>query len=385
MPDLAPAVLTAWESFTRAEKGRERPTAPRDYCYASGRKPCVRWMALDLIYPGEAEEFSLDAMERMRRGDARERSIVSDLYHIGQRCTPRFEPREQQSTVEIRDRDGVLLIRGRMEGLLRFEPHAPHGDALSPGLRYDRNVVFEVKSGGLVERAQSLEDLDRNLWSRSYVDQVLVYALHRGLDALFILDRPGLPRLIELPLEEHLARAESFLQDARAAVDARFGRAELPPMTTDRTVCQKCPHLGKSCHPAMDFGEGVQFVDDGNVPGVVDAAEKLLALETAADEWEAAKKVLAEQLRGASTAIVDGRFLYQGKWSPNTTYPIPADVKAPYKKVEPKGKWLWTLTPLGESGASKLRAEDDGDGDALILEDAADNLSTIADRLEEEG
>jgi hypothetical protein len=293
-------------------------------------------MALDLLYPWEAEEFSLDSMARLLRGEARERAIVADLYRIGERSNPRFEPREQQSTVEIRDRDGVLLIRGRLEGLLDFQG----------GSR--KRVVFEVKSGMLVERAKTLEDLDRNIWSRAYVDQVLVYALVKGFDALFILDRPGMPNLIELPLEQHLARAEGFLQDARAAVDARFGRAELPPMTENRSVCQKCPHLGKSCHPAMDFGPGVHFVDDEQL---VEAAERYLATEAAANEWERAKKQLAEKLRGAETAILDGRFLFRGKFGPNTTYDVPADVKTPYKKVDPTGKWTWTLTPLGESGA----------------------------------
>src|SRR4051812_5171117 len=143
MSGLATSVLSAWESFTRQEKERAPQTASRDYCYASGRKPCTRWMALDLIYPWEASEFTLDALARLRRGEAREREIVSDLYHIGQKCSPRFEPREQQSTIEIRDRDGVLLIRGRLEGLLYFLPFL--------GKR-GTSVVFEVKSGILVER-----------------------------------------------------------------------------------------------------------------------------------------------------------------------------------------------------------------------------------------
>jgi hypothetical protein len=353
MADLASTVSAAWESYVELEEARAHSTDKRDYVYASGRRPCVRWLALDLIHPGEGEEWTNDARARVRRGKARERAMVADMLALGQLGRPRFDVEELQKRVEFRDRDGSVLIAGKMEGKLSFQLGADDMSAWytqSGKPKRGQKVVFEIKSGLLVERARSLEDLDRNLWSKQYVDQVLFYALMEGVDALFIIDRPGLPVFIELPLEQHLNRAEGFLQDARAAVDARFGRAPLPEMTEDRTICQKCPHLGKSCHPPMDFGEGTFFTADEEL---VSAAADYLAYKEASTKYEHAKDQLAKRLRGAPTAIISGdiSYLVQGKWQPNTTYPVPDSIKQQYKKVEKEGKWMQTLTPLGESGA----------------------------------
>jgi len=341
MPDAAAALRTAWEAETRARKERAA-SPPREYLYASGRKPCVRWMALDLLHPEDSADSFNDphTMERFLRGDEREAAINARLFAVGMRSSPPFRPIEQQSTVEVRDRDGVLLLRGKKEGSLLFED--------------GRKVTYEVKSGRSVERAETLEDLDRSPWARAYVDQLLVYLLAEGRqEGVFILDRPGLPAFVPARLEEHLARAESFLQDARMAINcatavnrrlqARFDEMDafaLAPMTTDRSICRRCPHLGKSCFPEIDYGPGLVSLDDEELAHQLGVE---LALEDAASEHAAAKKYVRERLRGVEQALVAGQYLVKGRWQKDTKR-IGEDTRP--KQEIAKGKFLLDIQKL---------------------------------------
>jgi hypothetical protein len=136
----------------------------------------------------------------------------------------------------LRDRDGELLIVGKMDGRLKF------ADGATP--------IFEVKSGDAVRHVDSLDDLDRSPWTAHHVDQLLAYLLADEEEwGLLILDKPEGPTFLRVNLFDHLERAESFLRDARTAIDARFDRAPLPAYTQDASECRRCPHLGKSCAP----------------------------------------------------------------------------------------------------------------------------------------
>ena len=351
MPDSATALRTAWEAETRARKKRGA-APPREYLYASGRKPCTRWMSLDLLHPEDSADSFNDphTMERFLRGDEREAAINARLFAVGMRSTPPFRPIEQQSTVEVRDRDGMLLLRGKKEGSLLFED--------------GRKVTYEVKSGRSVECAETLEDLDRSPWARSYVDQLLVYMLAEGRqEGVFILDRPALPAFIPVRLEEHLERAESFLREAREAIDAAGAyRAQaapgaylgtragflpeampadlLPPMTADRSVCRRCPHLGKSCHPAMDFGPGLQMINEEELAFAI---EQELKFADAVGEYEAYRKYVRERLRGVEHALVAGKYLVRGKWSAMTSR-IGEDTRP--KETNPKGRFSLSIERL---------------------------------------
>lgn len=336
MTASATALRTAWEAETRARK--ERGAAPpREHLYASGRKPCTRWMSLDLLHPEDsADSFNdTNTLERFLRGDEREAAINARLFAVGMRSTPPFRPIEQQSTVEVRDRDGMLLLRGKKEGSLLFED--------------GRKVTYEVKSGRSVERAETLEDLDRSPWARSYVDQHLVYLLAESRpEGVFILDRPALPAFIPVRLEEHLERAESFLREAREAIDAaRLVRSGflpgddiLPPMTADRSVCRRCPHLGKSCHPELDFGPGLQVIDEEEL---AEAIQDELTFEPVAAEYEQARKYVRERLRGVEQALVAGKYLVRGKWSAMTSR-VGEDTRP--KETNPKGRFSLSIERL---------------------------------------
>jgi hypothetical protein len=331
--DPISALVSAWEGELRS-KDHTGNAAARDRVWASGFRSCTRAMALDLLHPEDRGKIEADALERMRRGNEREASIVARLMQIGPRCTPPFEVIEQQTRFEISDRDGTVLISGKFDGRLKFGPK------MKP--------PFEVKSGETFKRATCLEDLDHSPWTRHALDQLLAYLLSQGEPwGFFIIDRPGVPLFLRVNLEDHLARAEHALQKARTAVDARFGRVAMPPFTQDRAECRRCDHFKKSCAPPSDYGAGVQVITD---PHLITLAEIREANRAAGKEYERADKEIKAALRGVESALL-GDFIARGTWQKGTKTNVPDDIKAQYSTVDPKAKFILKIDRLEDATA----------------------------------
>lgn len=322
--DLVQAVRDAWTAELRKDRFSGKP-ATRTYVYASGIKSCTREMALDLTHPEDHPPFDDQSLARMRRGTERESAIVNWLMRIGQRCDPPFRVIEGQRRFEIKDRDGTLLVVGKVDCRLAFE---------TP-LIADKPFV-EIKSGEGIRRIETFEDFDRSPWTRHMPDQLLSYLYAENQPwGMFVLDRPGLPQFVKVPLLDNLARVERVLGQVRRAVDVQAIDAPLPPFTEDRGNCKRCPHLKKSCTPPMDFGPGVPILTD---PVLIEAAETRERTREAHEEYEAADKHVKEALRGTEMALF-GDFQAIGKWGKNTTYKFPEELKAQYRHVEEKGKF----------------------------------------------
>lgn len=318
--DLIAALSEAWKSGLR--KRRSSGYGPRSYVYASGIRTCTRAMALDVTHPEDQPPFEDEALARMKRGEEREAAIVDWLMQIGPRCSPAFKVIEGQRRFEIKDRDGTIVIVGKVDCRLQFE----NGE----------KPFVEVKSGEGVRRIETIEDFDRSPWTRHMPDQLLSYLYAENQPwGMFVLDRPGLPTFIKVPLLENLARVEGTLGRVRRALDVKLLDAPLPPFIEDRAECKRCPHWKKSCDPGMDFGPGVPVLTD---PALIEAAETRERTRAAHEEYEAADKHVKEALRGTEMALF-GDFQAIGKWSPVTTYDIPKDIKAQFQKVNPQGRF----------------------------------------------
>ena len=331
---LADLLRSSWvEHLLSSRRGG---ATTRDYVYASGRRDCVRAMALDLLHPEDAPEWTPGQLERFRRGDEREAAIVSRLMQVGPRANPPFRVIEGQRRFEIKDRDGALLIVGKIDGRLQFE-----GRSEKP--------IFEVKSGESYRRVEEFADLQRSPWTRKAGDQLLAYLLAEGEPiGLLIIDRPDVPAFIEVRLEDNLERAEGFLRDARTAVDVRFGKAPLPTFIDNPSVCRTCDHCGKSCAPPLDYGEGLEFCSD---PELVKAAEDRKKLAEFARQYDHADDTLKKALRGRPQVAV-GPYVVTGKWQASTAYNIPKEVKRQYAEVNQQGRWITDFSLIeGETEA----------------------------------
>jgi hypothetical protein len=339
-PDPLVAIQQAWESDLLRGKRTERGSTPYRpvNVYASKRRKCVRAMALDMLHPEDDPFNQPIQFERMKQGQEAEAAVVARLHAAGPFCRPAFTIAEQQHRFEVKDRDGIVLITGKMDGRINFESH--------------QRPPFEVKSGRTYEGRETVEDLDRDIWARAAVDQLLSYLYaddpknYKGGDPWgFILCRrqSKMPALIRVNLLDHLDRVERFMKDARAAVDARHGRAGLPGFVNDPAECRRCPHMKKSCDPPLDFGPGTAVITD---PELIVAAETRERNRYAHELYEAADKTLKESLRGIESGIV-GDFAFSGKWAPMTTYNVPAEVKKQYAEKKEQGRFTLTIERIG--------------------------------------
>lgn len=336
----------AWAAHLGSLRGPRR-TGPLDYVYASRRKSCVRAMALDLLHPEDSPEFPPAALERMERGKERESSVVARLMQIGPRMTPPWEVTEGQRRFEIKDRDGTVLIVGKIDGRLMI-PDGEGGYA---------KPVFEVKAGRSFENCRSVEDLDRGTWTRHTVDQLLAYLYAEAEPwGILILETAGLPTFIPVPLADHLERVEAFLKDAAVAVRVRraieaagedpikLAAVDLPPFSSTPGDCRRCDHYGKSCDPQLDYGSGISVIQDETLEAAARVRERTA---DAARAHAKADKLLKDRLRGVEAALM-GPFAIKGKWGKSTKYDVPADVKAPYKVENPQGRFTLNVERIAE-------------------------------------
>lgn len=326
---------SAWQADLVRQRRPRDPSAPvwqPPNVWASRRRACTRAMALDMLHPEDDDASAPGTLERFAQGEEAEHAVMARLARIGPFFDPPFKVVEQQFRFDVKDRDGTVLISGKMDGRVRFQ---------NDGAR----IPVEVKSGRTYDGCRSVEDLDRGVWSRAAVDQILAYLLGAGEPWGFVLVRrfSDLPEFIPVVLEEHLSRAEAFLQQARRAVDARHKRAPLPEFTDQVAECRRCPHFGKSCDPPLDYGAGARVIADENLVMLAETRERL---EAAHRDYERADLALKEALRGVERGIM-GPFSVEGKWQRATHYEVPAEVKEPYKVVDEKGRFTLKIERVG--------------------------------------
>jgi hypothetical protein len=309
---------------------------PHPYVYAGSRRRCLRRTVLECTHPEWMPEFDADTKARMLRGDDRERDILTDLARVGRICEPGFRPISQQETVRIVDRNGRLVIKGKIDGKIQWAT---------------REIwPYEVKNWSpfLTEKLHTFADLYQNPWTWPGAHQLLAYLYATAQPhGLLILDRSGLPRLLEVNLEEHLEPMEAFLADATVCVD-HIEAGTLPDFIQDAAECQRCPMLGSYCQPPS-FSTGATIVVDEETIRNVDRWHET---REAGEEHEELDKWMKKRFRGIDMALV-GNSLLEGHWQRAKKYDVPPEdqqiidgILAKHVRTEPHGKFFLKVTRL---------------------------------------
>ena len=308
--ELTQALMGAWVQELTSDNHRFEPMA----IYASGRRKCVRAMALDLVAWDKKPDFEPQALERMRRGKEREKDLIARLIRVGQLSKPSFDVIHEQKGEYLRDRKGRIIIRMRIDGRLKFETGETPPFEIK---RYDPTIAQGINN---------MEDFDKSPWTRNAPDQLLAYLLaHNEPWGFFLLETRGLPKLIPVYLEDHLDRAESFLRDAETAMDAKemyptLGETILPPFINDASECRRCQHFGRSCQPPLDFGQGAQVISDPELEALLQRREELSPLSK---EYATIDRSIKDRFQGVELAIV-GNFQVTGEWKERSVKAIDA-------------------------------------------------------------
>lgn len=329
--ELCQGIVKAWGDDLIQSAGA-RSNAPAANIYASQWHPCKRRMYHDMVDRGSKPAFDADALARMERGKEREADILGRLTRIGKRSEPPFEVVGGQERFEIKGRSGKVLITGKLDARLKCN---------------GSNPILECKTyhPNIIDRIDSQADLQAGRWTRSADMQLLTYLLANNEPwGILMLDRPGLPKLIPISLEDNLDRAERFLSDAEEVITAARPNG-FPYSTPDE--CRKCWCLGRVCNPPLDYGAGASILTD---EGLLMDLEDRANLEEYAKQYERLDKSVKEKLRGVETGIA-GDFLITGKWGESTKYEIPKEVKEKYAVKDPKGRFTIKIEKIEKTTA----------------------------------
>jgi len=285
-------------------------------------------MVLEATVPEQQPPFDAFTLARFRRGNDRERDILSDLCRIGRNAEPPFQILGQQDAFTVRDRKGRQVISGKVDAFLQI------GATRAP-------IEIKAWAQTTVARIESFDDVLSNPWTRSGAFQIIAYLYgHANPLGFLVLDRSGLPKLLPVVLDEHLDKMEEFLSVAERVVDhAQAGT--LPDFISDAAECRRCGFFGGACNPPLD-AIGATILSD---PELEAALERRDQLSAAADEYDGLDRQIKQQLRGVELGIA-GKFQIVGKWGKQSRVELPPDLKKQFTKTDPKGRFMLEITRL---------------------------------------
>lgn len=345
---LAPeldAITKGWEKHIlnqRPPRTANDADDARNYIYASSRRACRRRMVLEATHPSYFPDFDVDAKARFIRGEQREIDLRQALERVGQLCMPSFTVEGQQERITIHDRKGRKVIVGKIDCKIKWES------------RVKWPTEFKSWSPFITDKIFEFADLMRSPWTKSGAYQLLSY-LYKFEEpyGLLVLDRPGLPRLIKVSLEDNIEMMEEFLQDATIAVD-HIEAETLPGFIDDPEECKRCPLLGSHCNPPMSYDGADVITDEETIAKVERLAELEKGIADAGlEEYENLDTWAKKRFRGVTMAIA-GKCLVQGKWQRDTKYSLTDEakkqieaIKKPFAEKVEKGKFFLTISKVG--------------------------------------
>jgi hypothetical protein len=335
-PDaIADSIQIAWANYLAKDR---RPMTPHDYVYASGWRVCDRRMVYEVTIPDQQPPFPPEVLAKFRRGDDRERDLLSDLARIGRDAEPSFKVIGQQERFALKDHKSRVAVVGKVDARLEVD---------------GRRAPLEVKAWSpmLVDRIETFSDLFDSPWTRPGAYQLLSYLYGAGEPYGFLLlDRSGLPRLLPVLLDANLDRVEEFLTRAEQTLD-HVAAGTLPDFLDDPAECRRCPWFGQTCNPPLS-AVGAQLLTD---PDLEAALERHAALKAAGEEFNALDKDLKARLRGVESGIA-GKFQILGRWGRQSRLELPPDLllkytvpdalKKQYTVSNPKGRFTLEITRL---------------------------------------
>lgn len=311
------AIREAYERWLMAEQRKREPAEPRTYVYASGYRRCAYAMFLDCRYPERINDP--DTLARFRRGDDFELSQTINLHQVGRISTPPFQVVEGQRRAAFEDRCGRKIISGRIDAIIQFKDESEQS-------------VLEIKSGESVKRVRCIGDMFMSIWTERQVMQLLVYLLNLGMPhGIMLLDRPGVPTVLDVYLEDHLDEAEMFYARAEVVCAALRGETEPPPKSPGIN-CNACNHYHR-CLP----DEWLRAVDHITDVEIVEAARTVSENAKSARDHNRAQQILKTRLRGVEAALIGDEYRYEGSYRASVT--IPNDIREKHGVRNEKGSW----------------------------------------------
>jgi CRISPR/Cas system-associated exonuclease Cas4 (RecB family) len=278
--------------------------SPRNNSWLSDISDCERQMAYAILDWDKRPPHDADLQARFDAGHFVEDQMVVELIRLGFRVT------RSQMPVEIKNRDGEVIARGKLDGFIDFG---------------GKSIPIEIKSMNLnvFNSIRSVEDFQRKPWLRRYTRQLTAYMYGNNAESALFLITDGLGRWKVLPLTLDYGEAEAILQRlerVHAAVKVKTYPERIP---YDYSICGKCAFaaicLQNVLNRPADFIENEALEDD------ITRHEELKPL---AGEYDELHDKIKETFKGVEKAVVGTRWMVQMVPSQRTTYDLPPEAEA---------------------------------------------------------
>ena len=182
---------------------------------------CDRQICYSITNWADRSLHSEELQARFDAGNLQEREIIRELHSLG------YKVKLQQKDVEIKDRDGTLLARGHIDGMVDY-----HGV----------DVPFEIKSMHPVifNRIESIEDFRRKPLLRKYIRQMQMYLYGNNLEEGIFILTDCLGHWLPLPIHLDLGECEQILQRLER-ISKHLKEKTLPErIVYQEDVCGRC-------------------------------------------------------------------------------------------------------------------------------------------------
>lgn len=217
---------------------------PRNNPVASSIEECTRRMYYDIKNWKDRPTVTPELQARFEEGNRQESYVIRELMELGFTITENNPP-----PFEIIGRNKEVIQRGKIDGKISYN-----------GVK----LPFEIKSitPMVFNKITTSEDFKKFAWMKKYIYQLNIYLYaNNEPEGLFILvDMQGHWKI--LPLSLDLELVEEALQKSEEVVDAIKGNRSIPNYTKDYSNCQRCWAYKLLCNPSVDFGDGVQILDN---------------------------------------------------------------------------------------------------------------------------
>jgi hypothetical protein len=250
---------------------------PRSNPIASDIGDCVRETVLGITNWRDKPDFSVDAVERMERGNQIEDLMIRELMELG------YSVRVDRQPFELKDKKGRVISRGRVDGFIRIG-------------RKDYPLECKSMNPNVYARIDTQADFDEYTFFRKYPRQLVLYLLANNFEEGMwaVDDCMGHWKLIPCRLDYE--RAEKILTHIESTVE-HVANGTLPAFHNDPTVCLKCHFFKRVCTPPFfSAGEGMRAVND---PELADKIARRAYLDPLASEYDKLDKEIKETLKAA--------------------------------------------------------------------------------------
>jgi len=287
--------------------------SPRNNIILSDIGDCVRQMVYGVLDYDKREMWDEEVQARLEVGKEQERKIVSMLLNLG------YDIILQQNVIEIKDRLGAVIARGRTDG-----------DIKRSKSRF--SFPFEIKSmnPNVFNSIKSLDDLRKKPWLRKYIRQLMMYLYGNNKEVGLLILTDCLGHIKLLPLYLDYGEAEITLKRIETAADF-IKRKEYPDrIIYDQSICGMCSFRAICLQDIIN--NPAELIDNPEFEAKLD---RLYELKPISKEYDEIYDEIKELTVNIDKLIVSDKYILQNVPSQRTTYEIPDEVKALYSKKIP--------------------------------------------------